>query len=278
MGLDTRYVLYALRRSPLSILGASLVLLAIAVAILAPVIAPHEPNQLDFSRGLQPPSRRHLAGTDRLGRDVFSRVVFGTREALTVAAVVVGIAATLGTLVGAISGLAGGALDAFIMQVTDVFLSVPRLVLAMVAAAALGPSMTNAMAALALVWWTWYARMVRGEVLALKTTEFIQASQVIGTGRFRLVFKHLLPNCAGVVLVQTSLQMGLAVLTSAGLSFLGLGAQEPTPSWGLMISAGREYLPEAWWITTFPGIAICILVAGFLLLGDGLRDMIARDV
>jgi len=273
-----KYMWYALRRSPLSVTGFLLILCMVTIAAFAPLITPCPPNQINIQEGLQGPSLTHLAGTDILGRDIFSRIVYGTRVALKIAIVVVAVAATLGTLIGAVSGLVGGFLDTVLMRVTDIFLSIPRLVLAMVAAAALGPSITNMMIALSIVWWTWYARMVRGEVLALKSLEFIQAAKVSGASQLRIILRHLLPNCMGIILVQTSLQMGYAVLTSAGLSFLGLGAQEPTASWGLMISTGREYLPEAWWITTFPGIAIFLLVTGFLLLGDGLRDIMAREV
>jgi peptide/nickel transport system permease protein len=257
--------------------GVILILFILILAIFAPLIATHDPYRIDFDRAFEPPSLQHIAGTDDMGRDVFSRLVHGSRISLKIAFVVVSIAATLGTILGVLSGYLGGTLDTIIMRIVDTFLAIPTFILAMVATAALGPSLTNVMLALALTWWTWYARIVRGEVLKLKNLNFMIAERSLGASLPRIVFRHLIPNCVGPIAVQTSLQLGYAVLTSAGLSFLGLGAQPPTPSWGLMISTGRQYLAQ-WWMTTFPGIMIFLLVMGFILLGDTMRDVLSRDL
>ncbi len=274
----TRRAAYIIRRSPLAVVGIVLILLVIVLAVFAPVIAPYNPQRIDFARSFQPPSVSHLFGTDDLGRDIFSRVVYGARVSLKIAFVVVSISATLGTLLGLVSGFFGGVIDMVIMRLVDVFLAVPTFVLAMVGAAALGPSVTNVMLAMSIVWWTWHARIVRGETLKLKNTDFMLSLRSMGARTPRILFRHLLPNCVGPIAVQTTLQLGLAVLTSSGLSFLGLGAQPPTPSWGLMVSIGRQYLPADWWMITFPGLMIFLLVAGFILLGDTIRDVVSRDI
>lgn len=273
-----RRVLYIVRRSPLAIVGIALILMIAVMAIFAPWIAPYDPVRVNLSQSFQPPSAAHLCGTDDMGQDIFSRIVYGSRVSLMVAFVVVGIAATVGTLIGLISGFFGGVIDMVIMRVVDAFLAVPSFVLAMVSAAALGPSIVNVMLALSIVWWTWHARIVRGEVLKLRGTEFMLSLRSMGARTPRILFRHLLPNCVGPIAVQTTLQLGLAVLTAAGLSFLGLGAQPPTPEWGLMVSVGRQYLPASWWMITFPGLMIFLLVMGFILLGDTIRDVVSRDI
>jgi len=273
-----RYVGYLVKRSPLSILGVFLITLVICMAIFAPLIAPYSPYRINMSDALRPPSLKHWLGTDSLGRDIFSRLVYGSRISLKIAFVVVSIAATIGTLLGVTSGYYGGIVDTIIMRVVDVFLAIPTFILAMVAAASLGPSITNIMLALSIVWWTWYARIVRGEVLKLKGMYFFLAERSLGARSSRIIFHHLIPNCIGPIIVQTTLQLGFAILASAGLSFLGLGAQPPAPSWGLMVSDGRQYLPDFWWIATFPGLAIFTLVMGFILLGDTLRDVAEREI
>lgn len=273
-----KYTGYVIKRSPLSIIGVFLIILIVCMAIFAPFIAPYSPYKTNMSNRLRPPSAKHWLGTDSLGRDVFSRIVYGSRISLKIAFVVVSIAATSGTLLGAISGYYGGIIDTIFMRIVDTFLAIPRFALAMVAAASLGPSITNVMLALSIVWWTWYARIVRGEVLKLKGTYFIFAHKSLGAKSSRIIFHHLIPNCMGPIIVQTSLQLGYAILTSAGLSFLGLGAQPPASSWGLMVSTGRQYLPDYWWMATFPGIAIFLLVMGFILLGDTVRDVLEREV
>jgi len=271
-----KHAKYVIKRSPLTIIGAFFIVLIISMAVFAPFIA-NNPYKLSMRDRLQPPSIEHLMGTDSLGRDVFSRVVWGARISLKIAFVVVSIAATVGTLLGLISGYSGGLLDMIIMRIVDAFLSVPPFLLAMVATASLGPSIVNVMLALSITWWTWYARLVRGEVLKLKNMEFILAAKALGVPYPRIILRHLLPNCMHVVIVQISVQLGYAILTAAGLSFLGLGAQPPAPSWGLMVSEGRQYLPDYWWMSTFPGIAISILVLGFILIGDGLRDVFEME-
>jgi len=250
----------------------------VILAAFAPYIAPYEPQKINFRQAFQPPSFQHLCGTDDLGRDIFSRIAYGARVSLKVAFVVVSIAATMGTVLGLVSGYFGGVLDMIIMRVVDVFLAIPSFMLAMVGAAALGPSITNVMLALSIVWWTWHARIVRGEVLKLRNTDYMMSLRSMGAKAPRILFRHLLPNCVGPIAVQTTLQLGFAVLTSAGLSFLGLGAQEPTPSWGLMVSVGRQYLPASWWMITFPGMMIFFLVMGFVLLGDTIRDVVSREI
>ncbi len=273
-----RYAGYVVRKSPLSALGVFLILLVLGMAVFAPLLAPYGPYQVDMSEALRAPSRDHWLGTDSVGRDILSRLLYGARISLKVAFVVVSIAATAGTLLGVISGYYGGIADMLIMRVVEVFLAVPTFVLAMVAAASLGPSITNVMLALSIVWWTWYARIVRGEVLKLKGMPFFLAERSLGAGSCRLIFRHLLPNCIGPILVQTTLQLGFAILAAAGLSFLGLGSQPPSPCWGLMVSEGRQYLPDYWWIATFPGLAIVAIAMGFILLGDTLRDIAERDL
>ena len=273
-----RRTAYIVRRSPLAVVGTFLILMIIVLAIFAPIIAPYSPQKINFADSFQSPSLKHLFGTDDLGRDIFSRVVYGSRVSLKIAFVVVSISATLGTLLGLISGYFGGFIDMAIMRLVDVFLAVPTFILAMVGAAALGPSVTNVMLAMSIVWWTWHARIVRGETLKLKNTDYMLSLRSMGARTPRILFKHLLPNCIGPIAVQTTLQLGLAVLTSSGLSFLGLGAQPPTPAWGLMVSIGRQYLPSDWWMITFPGLMIFLLVAGFILLGDTIRDVVSRDI
>ncbi len=272
------YAWYIVRSSPLSLLGIILVTFIIILALFSPWIATHDPYFIDFEKSFQPPSPAHWFGTDDLGRDVFSRIVYGSRISLKIAFVVVSLAATFGTALGMFSGYVGGLIDLILMRIVDTFLAIPAFILAMVATAALGPSLTNVMLALALTWWTWYARIVRGEVLRLKNLTFITAEESLGARLPRILFRHLLPNCVGPVAVQTTLQLGLTVLVSAALSFLGLGAQPPMPAWGLMIATGRQYLPDQWWMTTFPGMMIFLLVMGFILIGDTIRDVLSRDI
>ena len=269
---------YIIKKSPLSLVGILLILVITIFAGFAPWIAPYNPQKINFNQAFQPPSVHHLCGTDDLGRDIFSRIVYGARISLEIAFTVVSIATLVGTVLGLISGYFGGTVDMGIMRVVDVFLAVPSLVLAMVGAAALGASVINTMLALSLVFWTWQARIVRGEVLRLRSTNLMMALRSMGTGTSRILFRHFLPNCIGPIAVQTTLQLGYVVLTSAALSFLGLGAQPPTPAWGLMVSIGRKYLPASWWMITFPGLMIFLLVMGFILIGDTIRDVVSRDI
>lgn len=274
-----RYATYSLRRSPLAMVGIAMILVVVLVAALAPVVAPH-PDQVykvNLKQKLLPPSAEHWFGTDDMGRDVASRMVYGARISLKIACVVVLLAATIGSLLGLISAYMGGLLGGSIMRVTDAFLAFPPLVLALSIQAALGPSVTNTMLTLALVWWTWYARLVRGQALSIKEELFIESARMLGASRMRIMFRHILPNCTGPIIVQATLQMGYAVITAAGLGFLGIGAQEPTPEWGLMVATGRAFIPKWWWMSTFPGFAIFWFVLGFCLLGDAIRDIYERS-
>ncbi|MDQ7842657.1 MAG: ABC transporter permease [Armatimonadota bacterium] len=262
------------RRSLLSVVGTVLVGLIMAVALFAPWIAPYDPLAQDFSVRLQPPSRAHWFGTDQFGRDIFSRVVFGSRIALEIILIVSAISGGVGALVGWIAGYFGGRTDEILMRITDMFLAFPSLVLAMAFAAALGPSLPNMILAISLVTWTPYARLARGETLRTKAQDFVEAARAMGASDLRIIFRHVLPMTVSVLIVQLTLRMGTIILTAAGLGFLGLGAQPPTPEWGAMVSDGRNYLVDQWWMSTLPGSAIAAAVLGFNLLGDGIRDIL----
>jgi len=262
------------RRSPLSVVGTALVGLILAVAVLASWIAMYDPLGQDFSVRLQPPSRAHWFGTDQFGRDIFSRVVFGSRIALEIILIVSAISGGVGALVGWVAGYFGGRVDEVLMRTTDMFLAFPSLVLAMAFAAALGPSLPNMILAISLVTWTPYARMARGETLRTKAQDFVEAARAMGASDPRIIFRHVLPMTLSVLIVQLTLRMGMVILTAAGLGFLGLGAQPPTPEWGAMVSDGRNYIVDQWWMSTLPGSAIAAAVLGFNLLGDGIRDIL----
>jgi peptide/nickel transport system permease protein len=262
----------ALMRSPLTVAGFILILVFGVSALLAPLIAPYGPIEQILSERLQPPSLTHLLGTDQLGRDLFSRLLFGARISLTVGVVVVASAGAFGTSIGLIAGYAGGIVDEVLMRVTDIFFAFPPLILAMAIAGALGPSLNNAMIAIAVVLWPVYARLVRGQVLSLREREFVQAARCVGASSVRILWRHLLPNTLAPLLVQASFDLGGAILSTAGLSFIGFGAQPPTPEWGVMISEGRKFISTQPWLSLFPGLAILFSVAAFNLIGDGLRD------
>jgi peptide/nickel transport system permease protein len=272
------YALYSLLKSPLAVASVLMLLLVVVLAVFAPQIAPYDPYRIVMSERLQPPSLKHIMGTDNVGRDVFSRIAYGARTSLAIVVVVVGTATVFGTLIGAISGYLGRQTDMVIMRAVDVFLAIPPVLLAIVTVAALGMTLYNVMLGLGLSWWTWHARIVRGEVLRLKETRMVLALRAMGASPGRILLRHIIPNCAGPILVQTTTQAGLVVLAAAGLSFLGLGPPPPSPDWGYMIANGRNYLPAQWWMSTFPGIAILIMSMGFMLLGDYLRDYLAREV
>ena len=223
---------------------------------------------------LNGPSWDHLFGTDQVGRDVFTRVIVGARVSLLAGLVVIALAVTIGTLLGAVAGYFGGWVGEVIMRVTDIFLTIPDLILAMAFAAALGPGLFNVMIAVSLVWWPGYCRLTRANVIALRDSQFADAARSIGARQSRVLFRHVLPNAVPTILVKASMDIGFAVLTTAALGFIGLGTQPPTPDWGVMIADGRKYLREAWWFSTFPGIAILLTVLAFNLLGDGLRDVL----
>jgi peptide/nickel transport system permease protein len=251
-----------------------LLALFVLLALLAPILSPYDPLAQNIPESLYPPSARHLLGTDKLGRDMFSRMLYGARISLVVGLAVVALAGSLGALVGLLAGYVGRWADELLMRVTDIFFAFPSLILAMAIAGALGPSLRNALIAVAVVTWPIYARLVRGQVLALREREFVQAARAIGVPNRQIIARHLLPNTMAPILVQASFDMGAVILSVAGLSFIGFGAQPPTPEWGVMISEGRNYITTQWWLTGGPAMGILLLVAAFNLVGDGLRDIL----
>ncbi len=263
-----------LRSNRLTLVGAIIVGILGFVAIVGPTVVPYDPTAQDLSNRLQPPSLAHPLGTDQLGRDVTTRLVYGTRVSLGIAIAVTTIRVVIGTIVGLVAGYAGGWVDELFMRLVDIQLAFPGLVLALVVAGILGPSLRNVMIALAIVGWTTYARVVRGSVLSRKKRRYVDAARLFGTPRRRLFKRHLLPGVINPVIVIATLNLGTVVLATAGLSFIGLGAQPPTPEWGTMLAGGREYVRSAWWIVNAPGVAIMLTVLGFNLLGDGLRDIL----
>jgi peptide/nickel transport system permease protein len=258
--------------SKLNVVAVVLVAAVVLAALVGPMVAPHDPNALSLLDRLQPPSGSHLFGTDDLGRDLFSRVLAGARISLEVAAIILGISVAFGTLVGVVAGLVGGLVDEIIMRITDLFLAFPALILAAAIAATLGPSLSHTVIALSTVYWPWYARLARGQVLSLRERDFVTAARVSGGSTPYIVVSHLVPNVLPVVIVQASLDVGYAILFTSSLSFLGLGAQPPASEWGAMMTDARSFLQDAWWYPTFPGLALALTVLGFNLLGDGLRD------
>jgi peptide/nickel transport system permease protein len=263
---------YVIRKSPLAVVGGIVVILFLLMALFGKYVAPYDPIETDIANRFQSPSLQHFCGTDKLGRDVFSRLLHGARYSLKVGIVVLAIATPLGVMLGGIAGLLGGWFDELIMRITDIFLAFPYLLLAMSFCAALGPSLENAMVAISLVWWPLYTRLIRGQALSVRESTYIEAARSMGGGRLGIILHHLLPNCLSPVLITFTLDMGAIVLATAALSFLGFGAQPPLPEWGRMISDGRIYMFQAWWVPTFPGLAIMLTVLGFNLLGDGIRD------
>jgi len=249
-----------------------MVFLVALIGIFAPWIAPFDPLKQNYDELLQPPSRQRLMGTDALGRDLFSRVIYGSRYALMIGVAVVLLELAIGASLGFIAGYSGGIWDLVIMRLVDTILSIPTLVLAMAIAGAFGGGLWVMVVAIAVAGWGQFARLVRAQVLSLKEAAFVEAARALGASRLRIIVRHLLPNSMGPVLVYTTLYVPAAILWSAALSFLGLGAQPPTPEWGAIIADGRGFISSAWWISTFPGLAIMITTLGFNFLGDGLRD------
>jgi peptide/nickel transport system permease protein len=255
----------------LGLAGAAIILLWGAVALLAPRIAPHPPLAVDVLARLKPPSGEHPFGTDSLGRDVLSRVLVGARVSIPAGLVVVLLAAAFGTLYGGVAAYAGAKTEEVQMRVTDLFLSFPPLLLAMAIAAALGKGVVNTIVAMAIVWWPKYARLARSLVLVQRSLEYVEAARALGQGAARTLLRHIVPNAVGPVVALLALDVGNAMITFAGLSFLGLGVVPPTPEWGAMVSEG-QVLIEQWWVSTFPGLAMFTVVVGFNFLGDALRD------
>lgn len=269
-----RLVARWLLRRPLTLLGAAIVLVVIVVGLAAPLLAPYDPLAIDIVNRLHPLSRAHPLGTDHLGRDLLSRIIYGARISLGVGVTIALLGAIAGTVLGLLAGHLGGKVDETIMRICDMFLAFPALILAMALAASLGPSLRNTMLALVVIWWPWYARIMRGQVLALREAEYVMAARSLGASTRRLMFRHLLPNAVPPIIVQATLDIGNAILIASSLSFLGFGAQPPVPEWGAMTSDGRTFLRDYWWYPTFPGLAIMGTVIGFNLMGDGLRDLL----
>jgi peptide/nickel transport system permease protein len=267
----------ALRSNPLMTLGLVLAVIFVLVAILAPLLAPFPDDATTATHPTQAllgPSGEHWFGTDQVGRDILTRVLYGARTSLRIAAVVLVLSALIGVPLGIAAGYFGGWVDDVIMRVTDVFLAFPALLLSLALAAVLSPSVGNATIAIAATWWPWYARLARGAATQVAGRGYIESARALGVTPLRILARHVLPNAATPVLVQMSLDVGGIILTAAALSFLGLGAQDPTPEWGLMVSQGQGYLNTEWWFPVFPGVAIVLAALAFNLLGDGLRQVL----
>ncbi len=261
-------------RSPNLLMGLFILALVVGSALFARFVAPYSPIDQSFSDQLRAPSPAHLFGTDEFGRDIFSRVLYGARIALTVGVISDGIALALGVVLGIIAGYFGGAADSAVMRTVDILLAFPYLLLAMIVVAILGPSLTNAMIAIGIVYTPQFARLVRGAVLGVREQEYVEAAGAVGAGSLRILARHVLPNVLSPIIVMATLTVGFTIVETAGLSFLGLGAAPPTPEWGSMLATGRSYMLTAPWIATFPGLAILVTVIGFNLVGDGLRDLL----
>ncbi|KZX50096.1 nickel transporter permease [Haloarcula sp. K1] len=255
--------------------GIGVVLTLLVLAALGPVVSPYDPVEQDLSNRLESPSLSHPFGTDQLGRDVLTRLLHGARFSLGIAVAVTTVRLIMGTAVGLLAGYAGGWIDETLMRLVDTLLAFPGIVLALVIAGILGPSLVNVMLALAVVGWASYARLVRSSVLSLREREFVSAARLLGRSRTHIATRHLLPHAVAPVVVLATLDIGSVILGTAGLSFLGLGAQPPTPEWGTMLASGRSYLRQAWWLVNAPGLCIMLTVLGFNLLGDSLRDMLS---
>ena len=263
------------RRNPMAMLGATIVVILLLMAAFAPLIAPHDPIAQNLTERLKAPlTDGHLMGTDEFGRDIFSRIVWGSRVTLYIVALVAVTAPVFGLLVGTVAGYAGGWVDQILMRITDIFLAFPKLILALALVAVLGPGIENAVLAIALTSWPPYARVARAETLTVRNSDYIAAVQLQGAGPGRIILGHVMPMCLSSVIIRVTLDMAGVILTAAGLGFLGLGAQPPMAEWGMMISSGRKFLFEQWWVATMPGLAIFIVSLGFNLLGDGLRDVL----
>jgi len=272
---------YKFSKNPLSIIGAATVLLIFFLLTFAPYVAPypeHAGSFVNFSEASKPPTLNHLFGTDVFGRDILSRIFFAFRFSMAMGVVVLSLSAPVGITLGLLAGYKKGTwIDTVIMRTTDIFVSVPPLVLALAVCSVLTPSVFNAMMAVSLMWWPWYCRLVYGVSSSLRNEFFVQSAEVTGAGSLHVLFREILPNCYGPILTKMSLDMGWVILIGSALSFVGLGAQPPTPDLGTMVADGGRYMPDQWWITVFPAFAIMFVVLGFNLLGDGIRDMLAVE-
>jgi peptide/nickel transport system permease protein len=260
-----------IRRYGLAAFGASIILIWILIAIFAPLISRYNPNIVDVAIRLQPPSAKHWLGTDALGRDVYSRLVYGSQISLFTGFVVVIVAAIVGTLLGGIAAYSRGKLEELIMRITDLVFCFPPIILALAIAAALGIGATNTIIAMLVVWWPKFARLARSLIIVQRSQEYVEAAMVLGLSPARILVRHIIPNSIGPLIVLVTLDIGNAIITFAGLSFLGLGVIPPMPEWGSMVGEGRELI-EQWWVAAFPGLAILTIVVGFNFLGDGIRD------
>ena len=262
-------------QNPLTTFGLALVLVLMLTALFAPYLAPF-PEQgsghSNLGERLLPPSTRHPMGTDNLGRDILSRIIFGSRISLQASVVVVLLVVTIGVPLGLIAGYFGGKVDEFIMRFADMVLAFPSYLLAIAIIASLGPSLLNALIAITVPWWPWYTRLMRSQVLSIKELQFVESARAIGVSQWRIMFRHILPNCLSPIIVQATMDMGYIILAVASLGFLGLGTQPPMADWGVMVSDGREFFMTQWWISTFSGGAIFLTVLAFNLVGDGIRE------
>jgi peptide/nickel transport system permease protein len=272
---------YKFSRNSMSVIGLCTVLLVVFLAVFAPWVAPypeHAGKFVDFANASTSPCRRYLFGTDVIGRDILSRIFFGFRFSLTMGVVVLAVVVPVGVPLGLIAGYNQGTwLDTVIMRVTDIFLAVPPLILALAIASVLTPNLTNAMIAVTLMWWPWYTRLVYGLASTLRNEFFVSSAEALGASKFHIIFREILPNCISPIFTKMSLDMAWVILLGSSLSFVGLGVQPPKPGLGTMVAGGSDYLPEQWWISVFPALAIVVVVLGFNLLGDGLRDMFAAE-
>lgn len=260
------------KKNPLSVAGLAIILALAMIAMLAPVISPHEPTKIDVYNVLSPPSTTHPFGTDELGRDLLSRMIWGSRASLKVGFIAVGIAISIGTMLGAIAGYYGGKIDAILMRFVDIMLAFPTFFLILAVIAIVEPSISTIMIIIGLTGWMDVARLVRAEFLTLKERDFISAAKAIGASDFRLIFRHIIPNALSPVFVAATFGIAGAILVESGLSFLGLGVQPPEPSWGNILTSGKDNITVAWWLSLFPGLAILITVLSYNLVGEGLRD------
>ena len=272
--------LYILLRNPLSLLGIVLIALVVFAAVFADFITPfpeHVGSVVDFTNFNQPPHWPNIFGTDLVGRDLFTRVIYAFRTSLLLALVVLVFAVPIGVVIGLIAGYTGGWVDYVLMRITDVFLSIPPLVLAMSIMGLLEPSLTNGMLAVTAMWWPWYTRLVYHIVRSEREEGYVLAAEIVGASRWHIMFREILPNCVPAIITKMTLDCGFVILIASSLSFLGLGVQPPTPDLGSMVAEGANYLPDSWWLTVFPGLAILVAVFGFNLLGDALRDILGSD-
>jgi len=278
---DLKRKWYRFSKSPLSLVGLVIAVISVFLALAAPYVVPYPTHAglvTNFKDKFLPPSSTYLFGTDEIGRDVLSRTVFGFQYSLMMAVVVLTLVIPPGIISGLIAGYYRGTwIDTLIMRIADVFIAVPPLVLALSIAAVLTPSVFNAMMAVSLMWWPWYTRLVYNTTSALRNEYFVQAAEVMGASPLRIIFGEILPNCLGPILTKITLDVGWVILLGSALSFVGLGAQPPTPDLGTMVASGGNYMPDSWWISMFPAIAICIIILGFNLLGDGIRDIFVEE-